>query len=96
MKKIILIVAAILLLGSCGVPLREDGSFGNEQFVGKFRDVSIYAVVTPGGDSLYIGVHDDGATSVTHKYTQLNGKATTIKYRTVIIDGKEFIEKEGK
>ena len=96
MKKLLIIAAVLLLVGCGGPSLAPDGSFGSEQFVGKFRDISIYAVMTPGGATLYIGVHEDGtpATTVNQKYYDNGSKS--YKNRTVIIDGKEYIEKDTK
>ncbi len=54
MKKIFLVLAG-LLLTSCA-PLKPDGSFGSEVFVGRFHGIEVYKVTTPEGVSLYLGV----------------------------------------
>lgn len=88
MKKLILIFIAVLTILSCGPALKSDGSFGSEEFVGRFRGIEIYKVITPNDKDLYIGIKGD-TISVTSIHSQ--GKSTTT--RTVIIDGVEYAEK---
>ncbi len=80
MKTFILAIG--LILCSCGVPLKDDGTFGEEQFIGKFHGLSIYRVMTPEGTALYIGVSDDGNTVMTD-YTTSNGKGATQHHRVI-------------
>lgn len=84
MKKMIMLVVAtvsMLMVTSCGPALKRDGSFSEEaeNFVGKFRDVSIYSIQTPNGTILYFGVREDGS---------VTGVSTAGKYpvHTIIID----------
>jgi hypothetical protein len=64
MKKILLLGAAALLMSCGGADLKPDGSFGKEEFVGKFHGVSIYYVYTPSKyANLYIAVKEDGEVS---------------------------------
>lgn len=82
MKRFLFLVAAVTLFCSCGPALKEDGSFGKEEFIGKFRGTSIYCVTTPDGGFLYVGITDGGV---------VNSISTSEKNpkHTILIDGKE-------
>ena len=71
MKKIFFAIAILTLVGC--VPLKSDGSFGSEQFVGKFHGIEVYKVQTPDGTTLYLGFDPTSRTlSEMHK----SGKMT--------------------
>lgn len=85
MIRLIIGILLTLILVSCGTPLREDGTFGKEEFVGRFRDVSIYRVEAPNGTALYIGT-SDGKKIVSTQYS--TGGKSPLTVRTIIEDSE--------
>jgi hypothetical protein len=75
MKFAFFALSAILLV-SCGSPLKPDGSFGQESFVGKFRGNSVYVVNTPEGTNLFIAVNDFNNEIETTNWQTTSGKKT--------------------
>lgn len=95
MKKTIFILLAgiaISMLSSCsGTPLDDKGQFGKQQYVGKFRDITIYAVDTPSGTTLYLGVRDDDEPASLQYST---GGKSPVTIPVIIIDGKQVTKDE--
>ena len=93
MKKFLLLAAICFCFISCGEPLRENGQFSSEQYIGSFRDIAIYRVMTPDGQYLYLGVRENGDLAST-QYT--TGGKVRVTVPVIMIDGKKTSVEEAK
>lgn len=59
-KALFALLAVFLLFASCGPALTADGQFGEQEYIGKFRDITIYRVGIPSGTSLFLGIKENG------------------------------------
>lgn len=80
----VLMIIALALLVSCGVPLGPDGNLGGETFIGKFHGVSVFRVITPDGVTLYIGIKDGKGQELTQ--WRSSGKYGHTDYPMITVD----------
>lgn len=91
MKKILILVVLALFVISC-TPLKPDGQFGKSEFVGKFKNYTIYKVNTPNGTKLYLAVNENNEVVQT-QHIQSNGKSS-YSVPVIYINGKKVDKDE--
>jgi hypothetical protein len=102
LKKSGLLALALLLLvlaSSCnGPPLDSKGEFTESEFIGNFHGVSVYSVITPPGNQIYLGIIEndespviDGVAKPT-AVTSYGNKGAVIP--TIVINGVKMTKED--